>query len=277
MFRFPTTLPKLKCSRPQGLPFFRWDDVERIQFLGSGSYSDVSVYRKKTGEKVAIKTFKNNVKKDLIDKEVLLVGGLEHRNVVKALGFSDVMPNGMMMEYCMFDLKPFTDVNLQVSTLSGLLPILDDCNCEQFQHLQIHAAAGLLHGLSYLHSKGVVHRDLKPDNVLVSNQQYVGLYEVNPAMFLKSWQENPICIKLSDFGEGRSSLIQTSTLLHTATANAYRGSPAFMAPEILIPLYRPERPTETTSIEVMKSSDVWSLSLIFHHLVFPDIRYVNEH
>ena len=177
----------------------------------------------------------------------------------------------------MFDLKPFTDVNLQVSTLSGLLPILDDCNCEQFQHLQIHAAAGLLHGLSYLHSKGVVHRDLKPDNVLVSNQQYVGLYEVNPAMFLKSWQENPICIKLSDFGEGRSSLIQTSTLLHTATANAYRGSPAFMAPEILIPLYRPERPTETTSIEVMKSSDVWSLSLIFHHLVFPDIRYVNEH
>ncbi len=60
----------------------------------------------------------------------------------------------------------------------------------------------LLKGLEYLHSFGVGHRDLKPDNVLIS------------------FQDDTPVVKLIDFGFATN----------VSTSNIHCGTPNFMAP-----------------------------------------------
>ncbi len=69
----------------------------------------------------------------------------------------------------------------------------------------LYIAKSVLKGLSYAHKKGVVHRDIKPDNILLSNDGTV---------------------KIADFGISR---IKGDTDL-TITGGAI-GSPNYMAPE----------------------------------------------
>ncbi len=66
----------------------------------------------------------------------------------------------------------------------------------------------LLQGLSFLHLHGIIHRDLKSDNVLVTSDGK---------------------IKLSDFG----CSVRSSSFVRDIT-KSIKGSPCFIAPEILL-------------------------------------------
>lgn len=68
-------------------------------------------------------------------------------------------------------------------------------------------SAQVLHGIEYIHSMGISHRDLKPDNILIS-------------------QMNPMQIKISDFGLAK--MIQNeNTFLKT-----FCGTMLYLAPEV---------------------------------------------
>jgi len=160
--------------------------------------------------------------------------------------------------------------------------VIDNTDCEGYEHLQISAVNGLVSGLSYLHGNSVVHRDLKPDNILVTNQDYVHLYNQDPQAFVSRWKKQPLSIKLTDldFGESRSNLIQTyrpnvSNVNRSSTSDAYRGSPAYMAPEILVPMYTKDSgiASVVSSLNHIKRTDVWSLAMVFYCLLSPDTRY----
>lgn len=70
---------------------------------------------------------------------------------------------------------------MRVSSLSDFLLQIDEFSCEGFHELVTHAAMEIVEGLPFLLSKGITHRDLKPGNILISNQHYAELsddYEV---------------------------------------------------------------------------------------------------
>ena len=67
-------------------------------------------------------------------------------------------------------------------------------------------AQQLVRGLHYLHSNRVIHRDMKPQNILISSNGV---------------------IKLCDFGFARSMSYKTEVL------TSIKGTPLYMAPEMV--------------------------------------------
>ncbi|CAC5406532.1 CHEK2 [Mytilus coruscus] len=132
--------------------------------------------------------------------------------------------------------------------------------------LQIHGfsykdKAILLDYISFSFEKIEIEQDtvdLKPENVLVTNNHVA----TTDAEYW--WSERPIVAILSDFGEARSSLIQTKILAETSTHNLFRGSPAYMAPKALL------GDSSRGTIQDLLKIDIWSFGIVLFHLIYSD-------
>ena len=112
--------------------------------------------------------------------------------------------------------------------------------------------------------QGIACRDLKVDNVLVSNQHYVNISDKKlQAEIIKN---EPIICKITDFGEARSQINQTKTLLATKTSNVDKGTLAYMALEII---GKSRRLSFANRLD-LERIDVWALGLLFQCLFSPD-------
>ncbi|XP_074567503.1 mitogen-activated protein kinase 4-like [Curcuma longa] len=134
-----------------------------MQLLGKGAYGVVcSSLNRETSEKVAIKKIKN-VFGDRIDalrtlREIKILRKIKHDNVI---ALKDIMlpstKRSFTDVYLVFELM---DTDLE-QIIRSSQPLSDEhCQCFMFQ---------LLRGLKYLHSANVIHRDLKPGNLLVNS------------------------------------------------------------------------------------------------------------
>jgi serine/threonine protein kinase len=126
------------------------------------------------GRSVAIKVLPRPVAVDpeyqiRFEREVRAVGKLDHPNVVRATdaGVMDGVP------YLVMELVDGVDLARMVRSI-GPLPIADACEIVR------QAAEGLTHA----HRKGIVHRDVKPSNLMVTAVGVVKVLDMGLAIFV---------------------------------------------------------------------------------------------
>ena len=251
----------------ENIPRFKCDDLPLKHRLGRGSFGDVytTVYNSETAVMKKMIQVLDQDEKKLFFKEVELLNGLRHTNIVQLKGVC-CQPLAMMLQYVYFDFDVFGQ-NVRVSSLSDFLLHIDQHNSEEFYEVVNHAAEEIVNGLAYLHSRGVAHRDLKPANILVSNQHYCSLSDEDD--ILRQFQSRPIACKLTDFGESRSLLVQTQSLLASKTNNVDQGTVVYMAPETLLDQMKISGATITDLFLV----DVWALGMIFFSMINPSLKH----
>ncbi|XP_048575079.1 mitogen-activated protein kinase 4-like [Triticum urartu] len=208
-----------------------------IKPIGSGSYGVVfSSMNKDTNEKVAIKKINNvfDSREDALRtlREMKLLRHLTHENVI---ALKDVMmPIRRRSFKDVYLVSELMDTDLQYIINSSQTLSNDHC---QYFLLQ------LLRGLKYLHSARILHRDLKPGNLLVNGN----------------------CdLKICDFGLARTN--NTKGQLMTE----YVGTRWYRAPELLL-----------SCNNYGNSIDVWSVGCIFaellgRKLIFPGTDCLNQ-
>eukprot|EP00906_Rhabdomonas_costata_P007941 RCo011350 len=187
----------------------------KLEKIGEGTYGVVFKAKdRQTGELVALKRIRLDSEEEGVPctaiREISLLKELKHPNIVKLL---DVIHNDkkltLVFEYADQDLKKFLDC------YSG------DLEPPMIRHL----LQQLLKGIEYCHEKSVLHRDLKPQNLLI-----------NKALELK----------LADFGLGRAFGIPVRKYTHEVVTLWYR------APDVLL-----------GSTNYSTPVDMWSVGCIF--------------
>ncbi len=152
--------------------------------LGHGGMGDVfQATDTRLGRQVAIKVAQEKFS-DRFEREARAIAALNHPNICT---LHDVGPNYLVMELVEGE-------TLAARLKRGSLPI------EQ----TIQYGAQIASALSAAHAKGIVHRDVKPGNVMITKAG----------------------VKVLDFGLAKSAQDETLT-----AASAVMGTPAYMAPE----------------------------------------------
>ena len=104
----------------------------------------------------------------------------------------------------------------------------------------------MMHAISYLHSKGIVHRDLKLDNVMVDG--------------LETGDPNKIRVKLIDFGMSKFTHHGDSKINLTT----YAGTLDFMAPEIL------------EGLDYDLTCDIWSMGVVLYMMMTGNMPFSGD-
>ena len=202
-------------------PKERYHDLVKIgQGASGGVYTAVDDVTK---ELVAIKQMEleKQPKKELIINEILVMKGSKHGNIVNFIE-SYLLKKDLwvVMEY--MEGGSLTDIVTHSMMTEGQIGAV----CRE-----------TLKGLRFLHSKGIIHRDIKSDNILLS---------LNGD------------IKLTDFG------FCAQIKDHASKRNTMVGTPYWMAPEIVKKkAYGPK-------------VDLWSLGIMTIEMIEGEPPYLNE-
>ncbi len=196
--------------------------------LGAGGMGAVyAAYDTKLDRKVAIKVLLargSELARQRLVREAQAMAQLSHPNIAQVYEIGEIEASGdayLVMEYV-------DGVTLH-TWLEG------DANRDPAAVLEVFIAAG--RGLAAAHAEGLVHRDFKPDNVMIRRDDRVLVMDFGLA---RGWIPNggdaaaPRVAAsgvhdAGDLGISRASFSELSTEL-TATG-AVLGTPAYMAPE----------------------------------------------
>uniref|UniRef100_A0A8I6Y392 [RNA-polymerase]-subunit kinase n=1 Tax=Hordeum vulgare subsp. vulgare TaxID=112509 RepID=A0A8I6Y392_HORVV len=211
------------------------EQYEKVEKIGEGTYGVVYKARDRaTNETIALKKIRLEQEDEGVPstaiREISLLKEMQHRNIVK---LHDVVHSEkriwLVFEYLDLDLKKFMD------------------SCPEFAKSPALIKSYLyqiLRGVAYCHSHRVLHRDLKPQNLLIDRRTNA--------------------LKLADFGLARAFGIPVRTFTHEVVTLWYR------APEILLGARQYSTPV-----------DVWSVGCIFAEMVnqkplFPGDSEIDE-
>lgn len=207
---------------------------QKIEKIGEGTYGVVYKARDRTsGRIVALKKIRLESEEEGVPstaiREISVLKELDHDNIVRLL---DVVHNDSKL-YLVFE---FLDLDLK--------RYMDSVKGEGFSPTQVKSYLfQLVSGIAFCHGRRILHRDLKPQNLLIDKE---GM------------------LKLADFGLARAIGIPVRTYTHEIVTLWYR------APEVLL-----------GSKHYSTSVDMWSIGCIFaemasHAPLFPGDSEIDE-
>jgi len=198
-----------------------------VRVLGRGAFAKVYLIKRKNDKKLfAAKVFNREtiqscqLNSELLLNEIEILRELEHPNIVRFEELHET-DNSIYLIHEYVNGKHIVDLQSKhgcdVQTRNASIP-------------QIISA------LSYIHSKGIAHRDIKPDNILLSNSGVV---------------------KLIDFGLGIPSEKYEGLVSRLPRA----GTPGFLDPELL---------TKTNDDSInnnYEKADIYSLGVVIYCMI----------
>lgn len=200
--------------------------------IGRGAFGKVklaisTVDKRFYAVKIMTKQKKGSFLSEANKEEHAILRKLRHRNIVK---HRDVLFDPSSDKIVLVVEYMARGVVLDSSKLEGVKPLSE----EGVREIMRDVVSGLL----YLHSQRVVHRDIKPDNLLRAGDGTV---------------------KLGDFGEARMYDVAAPDNRSKPTSP---GTPVFLAPEFCMSDKSFKPPVENYA------ADVWSLGATIYYMVF---------
>lgn len=266
-FSFVPPAPRIKKINQDYLDLktFEISDVLRKKTLGQGSFGSCYLATYQRGD-VAIKEIladRNEEIEKLFLKEARIMQCLDCKYVTKMLGVC-YQPLSIMTEYCIFsfrELNATCDINIH--TVEQFLRLhSDDFIFNGIEQFFTKIAKDVAIGMSYIHKKGIACRDIKPSNVLISNRHYMNMTGDRKQQMII---QEPLICKITDFGEARSNIMQTKSLVQSRTNNLRRGTLTFMPPECLLAKKR------SSNTDELIMGDIWSYGMLLFSLINPDL------
>lgn len=200
------------------------ENLEQFMKIGEGSTGTVCIATDKTtGRKVAVKKMdlRKQQRRELLFNEVVIMRDYHHPNIVE-----------MYESYLVGD-----ELWVVMEFLEGgaLTDIVTHARMDEEQIATV--CKQCLKALAYLHSQGVIHRDIKSDSILLAADGRVKLSDFG------------FCAQVSQELPKRKSLV---------------GTPYWMSPEVISRLpYGPE-------------VDIWSLGIMVIEMVDGEPPFFNE-
>lgn len=196
------------------------DKYEKTEKIGEGTYGVVyKAIDKKTNEVVALKKIRLLAEEEGIPstaiREISLLKELIHVNIVKLIDVMHTVKKlTLVFEFVDTDLKKLIDTTESQG--------LDKLQTKSFLYQ-------LIRGTNFIHKLKVLHRDLKPQNLLITNDGIM---------------------KIADFGLARGFGIPVKNYTHEVVTLWYR------PPDVLL-----------GSKNYLTTVDVWSIGCIFGEMI----------
>ncbi len=172
-----------------------------VKVLGEGHFGRVLLAKDhRTQESFAVKVIRKNKKElrsaTLIQREMDILRLVNHKNIVRL--------------YDLFDTENKLYFVLECMKGGVLYEVLSKKHIHFSEERASHVLRDILQGLEYLHSLNIVHRDVKPENVLTTSREW------------------PFTSKLADFG------LSNFLAPITGVLDSKVGTPYYCAREVVV-------------------------------------------
>lgn len=201
-----------------------------LRFIGKGGMGEVYEARdEELGGLLALKTLRSELNDDpeflgRFRREVQLARQVTHPNVCRVFDVGRDERPGRQLAFLTMEL-------LDGENLAAILRRRGRLDVAEALPLVQQMAAGL----GALHEKGIIHRDFKPANILITRTSSTGTRAV-----------------ISDFGLARALAQESTALSHTGNV---LGTPDYMAPEQLL------------GEPVTPATDIYALGLVMYEMI----------